>query len=183
MAAVSSQNFPGRARCAGAKFYARRFIDHLIETGAAIPAPPLPKKLTALDRLREEYETYLRKQRGLAESTIENCRLYMRRFLAFRFGDKLGDLNAITPNDVVAFLAELRTGSHPHRCKSVPSHLRSFFKFLFRSSKTRRDLASSLPRVAPPKDDNLPRYLKTEEIQRLIESTTLSGGLTTRCCC
>ena len=29
-------------------------------------------KLTALDRLREEYETYLREQPGLAEFMIEN---------------------------------------------------------------------------------------------------------------
>jgi integrase/recombinase XerD len=53
----------------------------------------------------------------------------MRRFLAFRFRDKLGDLNSITPVDVVAFLGKLKTGSHPYRYRSVPSHLRNFFKF------------------------------------------------------
>jgi integrase/recombinase XerD len=152
-----------------AKFCARRFIDHLIEVGAAVPAPPPATRLTAPDRLREEYETYLRKQRGLAESTIENCRLYMQRFLAFRFGDKLGNLNAITPEDIVAFLGELKAGSH-HTCRyrSVPSHLRNFFTFLFWSGKTKRDLARSLPRVAVAKGDNLPRYLKPQEIERLI---------------
>jgi hypothetical protein len=29
-------------------------------------------------------------RRGLAESTIANCMHYMERFMAFRFGDKLG---------------------------------------------------------------------------------------------
>jgi integrase/recombinase XerD len=153
-----------------AKFCARRFIDHLIEIGAAIPAPLQPKKLTPLDRLREEYEKYLRKQRGLAESTIENCRLYMRRFLAFRFGDKVGNLNAITPEDIVVFLGKLKAGPNPYRYRSVPSHMRSFFTFLFWSGKTKRDLARSLPRVAPPKCDDLPRYLNTQEIGRLIEA-------------
>jgi len=153
-----------------AKFCATRFIDYLIEAGAGIPAPPPAKKLTALDQLREEYETYLRKQRGLAESTIENCRLYMRRCLAFRFGDKLGNLNAITPNDTVAFLGKLKTGSHPYRYRSVPSHLRSFFAFLFWSGKTKRDLALSLPRVVPPKADTLPRYLTPEEIGRFFQA-------------
>jgi integrase/recombinase XerD len=153
-----------------AKFCATRFIDYLIEAGAVIKAPPA-KQLTALDRLREEYETYLRKQRGLAESTIDNCRLYMRRFLAFRFGNKLGNLNTITPEDIVAFLGELKAGSH-HTCRyrSVPSHLRNVFTFLFWSGKTKRDLAHSLPRVAPPKADNLPRYLNPQEIGRLIEA-------------
>ncbi len=72
----------------------------------------------------------------------------MERFLAFRFGEKLGDLNAITPDDIVAFLCKLKAGSQPRRCKALPSHLRSLFKFLFWSGKTRRDLADSLPRVA-----------------------------------
>src|SRR5271166_4444495 len=116
-----------------------------------------------------EYVTYLRRQRGLAESTIRNCIYYMERFLAFRFGEKLGDLNAITPDDIVAFLRKLKTGSQPRRCKALPSHLRTLFKFLFWSGKTKRDLAGSLPRVANA-TDHLPRYLKSEAIQRLIES-------------
>jgi hypothetical protein len=95
-----------------ARFCLGRFIDQLIEAGV-VTAPELPsKKLTALDCLREEYETYLRRQRGLAESTIDNCTRYMERFPALRFGDKLGDLNAITPDDIVDFLVS----SRPDRC-------------------------------------------------------------------
>jgi integrase/recombinase XerD len=151
------------------KFCLGRFIEHLAEAGVAtVPEPPA-KRLTALNRLSEEYEIYLRRQRGLAESTIRNCRYYMERFLAFRFGEKLGDLNAITPDDIVGFLRKLKTGAKPRRCKALPSHLRSLFKFLFWSGKTRRDLADSLPRVATSAD-HLPRYLKREEIQRLIEA-------------
>jgi hypothetical protein len=66
---------------------ARRFIDHLIEAGAATAPQPQTKKLTPLDRLRAEYQGYLRKQRGLAESTIYNCTRFMDRFMFFRFGD------------------------------------------------------------------------------------------------
>ncbi|HKM98896.1 MAG TPA: tyrosine-type recombinase/integrase [Candidatus Binataceae bacterium] len=54
-------------------------------------------------------------------------------------------------------------------CVGAESHLRSLFKFLFWSGKTKRDLADSLPRVATA-TDHLPRYLKSEAIQRLIES-------------
>ena len=158
------------------KFCLGRFIEHLAEAGVAtVPEPPA-KRLTALDRLRDEYETYLRRQRGLAESTIRNCRYYMERFLAFRFGEKLGDLNAITPDDIVAFLRKLKAGAKPRRCKALPSHLRSLFKFLFWSGKTRRDLADSLPRVATSAD-HLPRYLKREEIQRLIEAVRTDDAI------
>jgi integrase/recombinase XerD len=108
-----------------AKFCARRFIDHLIEAGAASLALAQRKKSIPLERLRAEYENYLRKQRGVAQSTIYHCTRFMERFLAFRFGDKLGDLNAITPDDIVAFICQLKAGSHPRRQKALPSHLRS----------------------------------------------------------
>lgn len=159
-----------------AKHCARRFIDHLIEAGAANPAPTQTKKLTPLDRLRDEYQGYLRKQRGLAESTVYHATRFMERFLVFRFGDKLGDLNAITPDQIVAFLCHLKAGSHPRRQKALPSHLRNLFKFLFWSGKTKRDLAQSLPRVATA-SDNLPRYLKPEEIQRLIQSVRAGDSI------
>jgi integrase/recombinase XerD len=158
----------------GAGAYARfclgRFINHLIEAGVAIAPQPPKKKLTALDRLREEYQTYLHRQRGLAESTIVNCIHYMKRFLAFRFGDELGDLNAITPDDIVTFVSQLKAGSLPRRYKALPSHLRNLFKFLFWSGKTKRNLANSLPRVAQTNPSNLPRHLDPEKIRRLIET-------------
>ncbi len=70
------------------KFCLGRFIEHLSETGVAtVPEPPA-KKATALDRLRDEYEAYLRRQRGLAESTIAHCTRFLERFVAFRFGEK-----------------------------------------------------------------------------------------------
>jgi len=158
------------------KFCLGRFIEHLSEAGVAAVPPPPTKKTTARDRLRGEYETYLRRQRGLAESTIRNCIYYMERFLAFRFGDRLGDLNAITPDDIVAFLCKLKAGSKPRRYKALPSHLRSLFKFLFWSGKTRRNLADSLPRVATSAD-HLPRYLKPEEIRRLIEAVRTDDAI------
>jgi integrase/recombinase XerD len=87
-----------------ASFCLNCFIDHLVEAGVAtLPKPP-PKAPTPLDRLREDYEAYLRNQRGLSEATIYQCLAFLKRFMAFRFGEKLGDLNSITPSDIVAFL-------------------------------------------------------------------------------
>lgn len=45
-----------------AKHCARKFIDHLIEVGAASPALQPAEKPTPLIRLRDEYESYLRKR-------------------------------------------------------------------------------------------------------------------------
>ncbi len=165
----------GYARTYG-KFCLGRFIEHLSEAGVATVPQPLAKKPTAMERLLEEYEVYLRQQLGLAESTIANCTCFLERFVAFRFGDKLGNLNAITPDDIVGFLCKLKNGSKPRRYKTLPSHLRSLFRFLFWSGRTRRDLADSLPRVATSAD-HLPRYLKPEEIQQLIEAVRTNDAI------
>lgn len=152
------------------KFCLNRFIDHLVEAGIASLLAPPPKVLTALDRLREEYEAYLRNQRGLSDATIYHCLRFLERFMAFRFGETLGDLNAVAPDDIVAFLCQLKVGSRPYRDKTPPSHLRNLFKFLFWSGKTKRNLANSVPRVAQPTPVTLPRYLKPEEVRRLIDA-------------
>lgn len=153
-----------------AMFCLKRFINHLADAGVvALPDPPA-KKLTALDSLREEYYIYLRRQRGLSESTIYKCIRYMERFMTFRFGDSIGNLDAITPDDVVNFFYQLKSGSRPFQGKSLTSYLRNLFKFLFWSGKTRRNLANGIPRVAQSQPANLPRYLKPEDIRRLIEA-------------
>lgn len=158
------------------KFCLNRFVDALVASGAAERPEPTRQSRSALDRLRTEYETYLRVQRGLAESTIYACSRCFDRFMTFRFGAKLGNLNDITPGDIVAFLHKLMYRPQPLRDKTPPTHLRALFHFLFWSGKTKIDLASSLPRVARPRDTHLPRSLKPEEIERLIDAAWSHGA-------
>lgn len=148
-----------------------RFIDYLVKAGVVcLPDAPM-KESTAMDCLHAEYDNYLRLQRGLRESTIYHCLSFFKRFMAFRFRDGLGDLNAITPDDIFSFLRQLTVRARPYRGKAAPSHLRNLFKFLFWSGKTRLNLANSIPRMAYPQAANLPRYLKPDEIQQLIDAS------------
>jgi integrase/recombinase XerD len=48
--------------------------------------------------------------------------------------------------------------------------LRTLFRFLFWSGKTKRDLVNAIPRVAQPPQSHLPRYLKPEAVEQLIGS-------------
>ena len=153
----------------GAIYPLKRFIEHLV--GAGMAGVEIPARApTAMERLGEEYEHYLRCQRGLSDATIYACKRYFERFLTFRFGESLGDLEAITPDDIVKYLMAIRRGSTASRDTTPPSHLRTLFKFLFWSGKTRRDLAASVPRVAGPRSTPRPRYLSPEDVQRLIDS-------------
>jgi integrase/recombinase XerD len=153
------------------RFCMERFIGALVEAGAAErPKEKKQKAPTPLDRLKNEYESYLRDQRGLTESTIYDSVRFLDRFMAFRFGEKLGDFDKITPHDVVAFICKLRGGTAP-RDKTAPSHLRNLFRFLFWSGKTKRDLAASIPRARNPGRSALPRYLKAEEVEKLLDAS------------
>jgi integrase/recombinase XerD len=154
----------------GMKFCVNRFISHLVESGVArLPEVP-PKAVTRLGCLRAEYETYLREQRGLSDATIYHCLSFLDRFMRFRFGATLGNLDDITPGDIVAFLRKIMGGGKPYRDKTPPTHLRNLFRFLFWSGKTKRDLANSIPRVAQPRQSQLPRYLKPDAIEQLIDA-------------
>jgi integrase/recombinase XerD len=146
------------------KYCLARFIDALVQAGAA-ERPKAPKRVpTALDHLVAEYEAYLREQRGLSRATIYHCVRFLHRFMAFRFGGQLGDMNLITVEDVARFLHEVMSRKSPYRDRTPPTHLRNLFRFLFWSGKTKRDLASCLPRVAIGRASHLPRSLRPEEI-------------------
>lgn len=151
------------------RFCLRRFVEHLVDAGMMIPVNSEAKELTELERLCEEYEAYLRYQRGLSEATIQCCMSYMARFMAFRFGETPGDFNAITSEDIISFIFKLKGGPRFYRQKALPSRLRNLFNFLFWSGKTERDLSKSIPRVTQKRPD-LPRHLKPKDIQRLVEA-------------
>jgi integrase/recombinase XerD len=152
------------------KYCLDRFIDALVEAGVAERPEPKKAAPTPLDRLRSEYVSYLREQRGLTEATIYHCVSFLNRFVVFRFGGTLGNLNDITPHDIVDFLRKLRGHGKPYRDKTAPSHLRNLFRFLFWSGKTKRDLAASIPRVAQPPKSMLPRYLRPEAVEKLLDA-------------
>lgn len=154
-----------------------RFIDALVKVGVAERQKPPKKVPTALEHLRTEYEIYLREQRGLTEATIYHCVRFLERFITFRFGATLGDLNDITPADIEKFLREVMGRKTPYRDKTPPTHLRSLFRFLFWSGKMKRDLASSLPRVATGRASHLSQSLKPEEIERLIDAVWVPDPL------
>ena len=160
-----------------AKSQLKRFIDFLVEAGG-IPLPEQPRQGdTARDRLRTEFGNYLRIQRGLSKATIDNCLRLFERFMSFRFGDGFGDLHTITPDDIVSFLVQLRARAktRAYRYGSSPSYLRNLFRYLFWSGRIERDLASSIPHIARSTPTSLPRYLKPEEVQQLINAARTDG--------
>jgi integrase/recombinase XerD len=146
---------------------ARRFARHLIDIGVA-KEPLLTAKQIARASLRHDYEEYLRRQMGLSERTIYQCWRFADRFLDHRFGDEADDLRRLTPADVIAFLQQITTRKPPFKDKTPPTHLRNFFKYLFKCGLTSANLALCVPRVAQRYGRRLPRHLAPEQVERLL---------------
>ena len=118
--------------------------------------------------LKAEYEDYLRVQRGLSERTIYHCWRFADRFITFRFKGKACDLSKVGGADIAKFLLHIGSGAKPLRDKTPPTHLRNFFQFLFRSGRTKINLAPSVPRVAHRSGSQLPRHLSPEQVETLL---------------
>jgi site-specific recombinase XerD len=146
----------------------RRFVKFLVELGVAKPVLPPVVADTPRMRLRRDYEEYLRRQQGLAEKTIYARRRFAERFLEFRFPDDKVDLSRITSIDIASFIQHLATRGKPFLDKTLPSHLRNFFLFLFNSGRTATNLAPSIPKMAHRRGATLPRYVTPEQVETLI---------------
>jgi site-specific recombinase XerD len=134
---------------------------------ASLPAKPaVEPKGRAL--LRRDFESYLRNQRGVGDSTTYHCVLLAEQFLKFRFGDGEDDLSAITPCDIAEFMRQLHSRKEPYRVKTIPTHLRNFFRFLFRAGKTKTNLALSIPSVAHRYGARLRRHLTAEQVEVVL---------------
>ena len=155
----------------------RRFLDHLVDVGVLAPSPPVaPPKPGSVDHLNVEYADWLRHQRGLRETTIERHQAFLKRFMTFRFGATSGNINDIAPDDILAFVSQ-PAPTRSCRVVSWPTHLRSLFRFLFWSGKTRRNLALSIPRSARSDSPDLPCHLPSDEIRRLTEAVHTDDAL------
>jgi integrase/recombinase XerD len=130
-----------------------------------------------LETLRLEYEDYLRSQRGLSEKSIYDCWRFADRFLNFRFKGRRPDLSKITAADIARFMQHLISRGKPFRDKTPPTHLRNFFRFLFKSGKTNINLAPSVPRIAQRYGSTLPRHLTPEQVEMVIAAVKADTAL------
>jgi site-specific recombinase XerD len=151
-------------------FIIRAFVRFSAALGATKPVLVASRDDSVRGRLRQDYENYLRRQRGLSERTIFHSWRIADRFLQFRFGKDAGDLSQITVADIVGFLQHLTTRKPPLRDKTLSSHLRNFFRYLFKAGKTSANLALGIPSVAQRYGARLPRHLTAEQVDILVKA-------------
>ena len=164
---VCPHPFRGRDRYHAAG--ARRLVAYLRETSILAPGGATPQGRTVL---AEGFGTWMRRHRGVTESTLANYLPLVKECLA-ALGDNVADYDA---RRVRAFVLA-RASRHGHdRTKSVINAVRMFLRFLAAYGHCPADLVAAVPRVAAWKLSALPRYLGAEDVERLVAGCDPTGA-------
>ena len=154
-----------------------RYVAWLVSAGVIDPPePPPPPAPGSLEHLSAAYGDWMRLHQGLAQSTIKERQAFLRRFMTFRFGAVPGDLNDITPDNIRAFLdlPVARGGKSGVGWRTI--RLRSLFRFLFATDRTRLNLALYVPRASAP-PSRVSRHLSSAKVRQLIDSVRDDNGI------
>ena len=137
--------------------------------------PPVPKITCAADAVRfticDEYETWLREERGLVRPSIVALLWEARHFLAWQLGrcgaEGLMELNV---GDIDRYM-DLRASKLTRKSlKDVAERLRSLLRYLHRTGRTAIDLS---PHVIAPllyAYEGVPSILERGQIAAVLES-------------
>lgn len=145
------------------------FQPYLVDIGVAVASDPEPEPQTDRGKLRAAYADYLRSERGLQPSTVTACLQISESFMTFHFGEGTGDLATIDAENLAAFMLTKRSRDGQRVQRDVPSHLRTFLRFLFCTGRIERDIARALPRLGAAKPGRIPRYLPPEDVAKLLD--------------
>lgn len=146
-----------------------RFLDHLRLEGAIQHQKPTSND-SPLTHLKSQYENYLQKERGLSEVTGSRYWPYIRKFIFERFGNKSMLFCELCPKDIDRFILRHAHEKTPKAAQLMVAAMRSFFRFLFRYGETKCDLSTAVPSVAAWRLSEVPKYIKPEDVESLLES-------------
>lgn len=157
------------ARRRGDKNTLRRFLDHLQAEGI-VDCQTATFNDSPLTSLKNRYEHYLLKERGLSAVTPSRYWPVLKRFIFERFGDGPLLLCDLGQQDIDSFLLRHAHESTPKVAQLMVTSMRSFFRFLFRSGETKHDLSAIVPTVPSWRLTEVPKYPKPDELEALLES-------------
>jgi site-specific recombinase XerD len=123
---------------------------------------------TPVELLADEFRSYLRQERALAETTLVYYMGFISRFLKDRFADGEVDLSALCAADVVGFVERQAADLHRKRAQVMTTALRSFLQYARYRGDLKMDLAAAVPTVANWAMSSIPRFLSPDQIELVL---------------
>lgn len=148
----------------------KQFIGFLHRLGA-IPAEMISRhRLSPVEQVVCEYESYLLNDRALASATATNYVPFIRSFLADYFARGPVKLSGLCACDVIRFVERHAKRLHLKRAKLLTTALRSFLHYLRYRGEIELDLAAAVPVVANWSMTTIPRGIPADLVRRLLAS-------------
>jgi len=146
-----------------------RLLEQLRGQGVII-RPSLHTPITPSERLVEEYDSYLEKERVLSLATRINYRSFVRQFLTDRFGRGTVALSRLRATDITDFVRCHARRLNGKRVQLMTTALRSFLRFGCHRGDMGLDLAACVPAVASWSLSTLPKSLSPTHVKQVLKS-------------
>jgi integrase/recombinase XerD len=125
--------------------------------------------------LEERFLSYLRVERGLSDNTLSAYTRDLAKLSSFAT-IRGKDLISLQPDDLAMFLQDLhKRGLNPKSIARTLVAVRGFFKFLLIDGHLKFDPTANLE--APKSWQSLPRFLTSDEVERLLNAPDVSTVL------
>ncbi len=170
-----------RRRKAHVKFElaAMQLVFGYLRGHAGLQRPPSQDNASAADALLQNYNDYLRKDRGLTENSVLVYVPFVRDFLTAQ----TTQAGCLSPESfdalmIRSFILEHTLNRSGEYTRLLCTALRSFFRFLVLCGEAPRDLSNAVPMVRKYRQAVLPAFLSPEEVESVLTATdrlTLSG--------
>jgi len=143
--------------------------------------PIRPKPPSRLEREVMLFLDYLRKDRGVAESTCDAYRRHVRHFLKFlKIGSHKYTLKTLTLATVHRYLRSVSVRYHRKQMQHITGSLRGFLRFEYMRGVLNRPLHTQIDSVRTYQDEHLPYPVQWVELQQLLRRIDRSTPLGSR---
>jgi site-specific recombinase XerD len=127
---------------------------------------------SAVDRVLQEYRSYLNEDRGLAPATIENYASYVRHFLTDISGEDELRLASVHASQIADYIRRNAPRDRTFAsAKHIVTALRSFFRFARYRDYVHIDLAAAVPSVAGWSMASIPRAMPADCVRVLLNES------------
>ena len=146
----------------------KRLLSVLRDAGTI--ALPARSPVSPQDQISAEFGEYLQRERGLTPATVFRRLPTIRRFVCEVCPAGRSDLGKIRQCDVVRYVERHARDGSPQSGKVMCSSLRAFLRYLHHKGLNPLPLAGCVPSIRQWRLGNLPTYLSTEQVQKVLDS-------------